>query len=101
MFQKNKQCCICEFWEKRQNELKKLLKNPEYNDDLKNIIKSALLDPNQFKGINCMKLGDTVIASEILGLTDTVICSSNKKDFEPICKSLNLKLLSPDYSERS
>ncbi len=98
---KNKQCCICEFWEKRQNELKKLLKNPEYNDDLKKIIKSALLDPNQFKGINCMKLGDTVIASEILGLTDTVICSSNKKDFEPICKSLNLKLISPDYSERS
>lgn len=94
---KNKQCEICAFWEKRKKGLEKLLINPDYDDELKDIIKRSLNNMDNFKGKNCLKLGDTVITSESMGLIDTAICSSNKKDFEPICTALDVELLSPDY----
>ena len=95
------QCEICEFWGKRIDKLKLLLDNDNYDAQLKEIIKKALDVPNNFKGQNCWKLGDTIIASEVLGLEDMVVCSSNKKDFEPVCDSLGVKFISPNYGDLS
>lgn len=94
---RNKQCQICEFWNKRRQKLESLLDNDKYDTKLKEIIRKSLDDPNNFKGQNCWRLGDTIIVSEVLGLNNTAVCSSNKKDFEPICQLLGVKFISPNY----
>lgn len=94
---KMKQCKICEFWHKRRDVLELLLEDRKYAEELKHIIQEGLEDSDCFKGNNCMSLGDTIIVSEAWKLKDISICSSNKKDFQPICDSLNITLCSPDY----
>ena len=94
---KENQCEICHFWKERENVLKTLLKNEEYGKELKEIIESALEREEDFKGRNCKKLGDTIIAAEIGDFAETCVCSSNAGDFQPICDSLGVMLLSPDY----
>lgn len=94
---KSNQCQICEFWEKRKEKLQLLLDDDKYDKELKDIIKEALNNSNNFKGQNCWKLGDTIIASEAMGLKNIVVCSSNKKDFELICNLLGVKFISPNY----
>lgn len=93
-----KQCEICEFWTARKQALDLLLKSKEYPDELKKIISSGIDNGDCFKGNNCMSLGDTVIAAEAWGKEEMSICSSNKKDFQPICDALKIKLCVPDYS---
>ncbi len=95
---KEEQCQICEFWKKRKEKLELLLENEKYDDSLKDIIRKSLLKAENFKGRNCQKLGDTVIVSEAAGKEEMAVCSSNRQDFEPICESMGIKLISPDYS---
>ncbi|MDE7310381.1 MAG: hypothetical protein K2N87_01985 [Eubacterium sp.] len=46
-----------------------------------------------------MALGDVVITLEAVHFEeDTGVCSSNKKDFQPICDSVGVELAVPDYS---
>lgn len=91
------QCKICEFWKKRSEALEELLENNDYDEKLKNIIREALQTSKNFKGRNCGKLGDTIIAAEIMGKEDVGVCSSNAKDFEPICDTFKIPLVVPDY----
>ncbi len=91
------QCKICEFWQKRRELLEELLKNDAYDENLKNIVKEALQENKNFKGRNCSKLGDTIIAAEVIGKEDAGVCSSNAKDFKPICDTFQIPLLVPDY----
>lgn len=55
----------------------------------------------ELKGNNCRDIGDVIICLETKELKkDFAVCSSNKKDFEPICDCLNIDLRSPDYREK-
>lgn len=91
------QCAICGFWQKRREALEELLENDDYDEQLKNIIRDALQTSKNFKGRNCSKLGDTIIVAEIMGKDDVCVCSSNAKDFEPICDTFKIPLVVPDY----
>lgn len=46
-----------------------------------------------------MTLGDTIISLEALkDKRELGICSSNRKDFQPICDAIGVELVVPDYS---
>ena len=52
-----------------------------------------------YQGKNCWTLGDVIISIEALkGLESPRVCSSNKKDFQPICEAIGVELVAPDYS---
>lgn len=92
-------CGICGFWKQASDEAGKLLEASVINDKIKEILKSAKSDEKKYRGKNCMTLGDTIISLEACkDDRELAVCSSNKKDFAPICNVLGVELVSPDYS---
>lgn len=58
-------------------------------------------DEKAYRGNNCKTLGDTIISLETLKSEWKLgVCTSNKKDFEPICEAVGLELVTPDYSRK-
>lgn len=92
-------CGICSFWEECQCEIDKILEQDKIDKKITDILKGARENPKEYQGNNCMTLGDTIISLETLKDTHELsVCSSNKKDFQPICDAIGVKLVVPDYS---
>lgn len=97
---KNKNICnICYLWEQFKEQTDKLIKEKTADQKILDILTAARDDAAQYKGRNCMTLGDLIISLEALNHTDKLgVCSSNRKDFQPLCDSIGVDLAVPDYS---
>ena len=93
-------CKICNFWNIRKEELDNLL-TVNTNQKFMDILHMGKNKIEEFKGDNCKAIGDVIICLETKELeNDTAVCSSNKKDFKPICDCLKIELKSPNYREK-
>ena len=92
-------CDICPFWERARQEAEKLMASEEIDGKIRGILHSAKDNEQEYRGNNCKTLGDTVISLEAKKSRHALgICSSNKKDFQPICDAIGVELAVPDYS---
>lgn len=99
--QKTDICQICDFWEQHQGEADKLLTEDSIKSNIKEILAKGKNRPEQYRGDHCKTLGDTIISLEALEAPcDMGVCSSNRRDFEPICDAIGVEFVSPDYSHR-
>lgn len=94
-----KNCDICHLWKQSVEQIDKLIKEEKIDNKILEILIVAKKDESNYRGRNCMILGDLIISLEALLDEEKLgICSSNKKDFEPICDSIGIHLAVPDYS---
>ena len=92
-------CNVCHLWKDSELEVSQIIKARKVSNKILDILVSAKEDEKEYRGKNCLTLGDMIICLETLkshmGLG---VCSSNETDFQPICDSLGLELRVPDYS---
>ena len=94
-----KVCSICEFWQEAGREIGQITESEEIDEKIVKILCTAKVDEREYRGNNCRTLGDTVISVEAKNSgTGLKMCSSNKKDFQPLCNAIGLELVVPDYS---
>lgn len=93
-------CSICAFWKRREKEINAIIKNDVVDEKIKRILEQAKENDREYRGKkNCSILGDTIISMEAFeNDPQCFVCSSNKKDFQPICDLLGIKLIALDYS---
>ncbi len=95
----NEICNVCEFWENASVEREQIVASNDVGINIVDILNAAKNDESRYRGNNCKTLGDTVISLEACkDEKDLTVCSSNAKDFQPICDAIGVKLVSPDYS---
>lgn len=95
----HKICEVCQLWKQSKEQIDKILQKHLVDDKILELLRQAEADESKYRGRNCMTLGDTVIVLEAVHCKElTGICSSNRKDFLPICESVGAKLAVPDYS---
>ena len=92
-------CEICSFWKDAIPEIEKIVEADGIEEKIKSIFSKAKNNKKDYQGKHCWTLGDAIITIEALkGLEIPRVCSSNKKDFQPICEALGVELVAPDYS---
>ncbi len=91
------QCAIEDFWRKRQPLLASASLPPALNGKVKPLLTGIAADSYDVKGNHCRSLGDAVITAEA-GALEGEVCSTNRRDFEPLCALLHVPLHVPDYS---
>lgn len=92
-------CKICPFWKESILEIEKIIEMDGIGEKVKNILTKARNNEKEYRGKNCWTLGDVIISLEALKDRETLgVCSSNKKDFQPICDAIGIELAVPDYS---
>jgi|SRR5690554_942915 len=85
-------CNICSFLLKdKKVDLKKLTNLSDEQVKVRSVIKEIIKGDSLPYGNNCRTLGDTIIVLE--APDDSLIFTTNKKDFTPLCKILNKNLL--------
>ncbi len=95
-------CGICPFWERSGAQIRQILEEEDIDGKVIKILKKAQNDTDQYRGRNCMILGDTIITIEACQNDEKLcVCSSNKKDFQPICNAVGVVLEVPDYTWRN
>lgn len=96
----NCQCDIERFWINHQAVLDGI-RFPATSDDRTYRLLAQIGKPNyDVKGNNCRTLGDSVIVLEALD-NEGEVCTTNRNDFEPLCKAFQVMLCVPDYSVNS
>lgn len=92
-------CGICTFWRRARQEAEELASSEGVDGKIRGILQSARENEQEYRGNHCKTLGDTVISLEAKKSRHGLgICSSNKKDFQPICDAIGVELAVPDYS---
>jgi predicted nucleic acid-binding protein len=90
---KNARCSVDQFLAYYKDALNKILALVMFDQNLSNTVTSVTKSFNVAKGKNCARLGDIIICLE--APDDHTIYSTNKEDFDPICKALGKKLICP------
>ncbi len=57
-------CGICPFWERSGAQIRQILEEEDIDGKVIKILKKAQNDTDQYRGRNCMILGDTIITIE-------------------------------------
>lgn len=70
---------------------------PAFEEKVEAVLKEIQQGHYNVKGNNCRTLGDAVIVLEALD-GDGEICTTNRKDFSPLCELFQVELQSPDYT---
>ena len=92
-------CGVCRLWRDSIKEIDQIIAARQVSDKILDILISAREDESNYRGRNCMTLGDMIICLETLKSEKKLaVCSSNKSDFQPICDILGIELVIPDYS---
>ncbi len=95
-------CDICLLWKNAEQETERILTSEEMDERIRQVLCAAKENPQEYRGNNCRTLGDAVISLEAKKSEyELKICSSNRKDFQPICDAIGLKLVAPDYSGKN
>lgn len=97
---KDKKICeVCKLWQQSDQQIDQMITKRLVDHKILEILNKAAVDETVYRGRNCMKLGDVIITLETVHCEGTTgVCSSNQKDFSPICKSVGVELVVPDYS---
>lgn len=96
---RKKICDVCQLWEESRQEVQELMSSEKVDKKIKKILHDAQSNEKAYRGDNCKTLGDTIISLEALKSgCELGVCTSNKKDFEPICEVIGLELVTTDYS---
>lgn len=96
---REEKCDICQLWRDSIEEIDRIIADGKVSDRILKILNSAKEDESNYRGQNCMALGDIIICLEALkDSKEMAVCSSNKSDFKPICDLLGIELVVPDYS---
>jgi hypothetical protein len=90
---KDARCSVHQFLDEHKDALKKILTFDKIDQNLFIIVSNVTKNFNIAKGKNCAKLGDIIICLE--APNDHTIYSTNKKDFNPLCKALRKELICP------
>lgn len=90
--QKRDLCNICEFWQKHLKEARKLSEISLVSSRMKSALEEMLKCGRFPKGNRCKTLGDCVIAIEALNTDGKQVCTTNTKDFKPICDCIGVGL---------
>lgn len=85
-------CNSCNFWEKYKHFISGLEYKDSLQKDFKTILCKVLNGEEPLKGNICKRMGDCIIALEALQTDGKKVCTTNKKDFEPICEHIGVKL---------
>lgn len=92
-------CDVCLLWREAKLEIEQITSSKEIDERIVNILYAAKEKEQEYRGDNCKTLGDAVIAIEAKkSRYELGICSSNRKDFQPICDAIGMGLVAPDYS---
>ncbi|ODM27098.1 hypothetical protein A7W90_13235 [Clostridium sp. Bc-iso-3] len=73
------------------DSLKKITQLPDHMKSVEEVICRIIKNEDLPYGNNCRTLGDTIIAIE--APKESIIFTTNKKDFEPICEKIDKVLL--------
>ena len=90
------QCGIEEFWIAQQPMMAQIPLVEGMNDKVKSLLEEIQKSIYNVKGNHCRTLGDTIIVLEARNHGGEV-CSTNKKDYLPLCQLFQVTLQSPDY----
>jgi hypothetical protein len=97
-------CRIAEFWEARRDELAQIVTALEDAPDGSPLAKlrdkgQEILDGSDGWGQpNCWPMGDAILACECP--QDVEVCTTNLRDFEPICEAIGKRCFSYEQQER-
>lgn len=92
-------CDVCLLWREAKSEIEQIISSKEIDERIVNLLYTAKENEQEYRGNNCKTLGDMVIAIEARKSGyELRICSSNRKDFQPICDAVGMELTAPDYS---
>ena len=90
---KDKFCRICEFWKEHVDELNVMNETEDVPEKFCEVLRKIRLNEKEAKGDNCRTVGDCIIVLETTKLNDHNVCTSNIKDFQPICDLLNVNII--------
>lgn len=85
-------CTSCEFWEKYKKYVTGLDKADGLADKMKADLSKVIKAEEKLKGNICKSLGDCIISLEALQTTEQKVCTTNIKDFKPICDYIGVKV---------
>ncbi len=85
-------CQICSFWQKHIEEANKLSVASSVSSRMKTVLNEILDCEKLPKGNRCRTLGDCIIALETSSLSGRQICTTNIRDFKPICDCIGIGL---------
>ncbi len=85
-------CQSCEFFEMHREAFLELKDEKNLPEKMKNAIRKVLEGSELLKGDICRTLGDCIIALEALGTEGNMVCTTNEKDFRPICNAIGINM---------
>lgn len=85
-------CTSCEFWNKYEQCVTGLEKEAALIDKMKINLSKVIEDGEPLKGNICKSLGDCIISLEALQTTEKKVCTTNIKDFKPICNYIGVEI---------
>ena len=92
----NCQCSVEEFWSMQQPLLAQIPLPEGMNGKVRPLLEGIQKSVYNVKGNYCRTLGDAIIVLETRDQGGGV-CSTNKKDYLPLCQMFQVTLQSPDY----
>lgn len=85
-------CNSCEFWEKYKAYIEGLENEKNLQDKMKQSLLKIVKDGESLKGNICKNLGDCIISLEAIQTEKKKVCTTNRKDFKPICDYIGVTL---------
>lgn len=85
-------CTSCKFWEMYGYHCIGLENESGLQDKMKDSLLKIIQEGEPLKGNVCKSLGDCIISLEALQTTYRKVCTTNIKDFKPICDYIGVEL---------
>lgn len=85
-------CDSCEFWEKYKHNVAGLENEAGLQEKMREALLKVVQDGEPLKGNTCKSLGDCIISLEALQTTGKKVCTTNIRDFKPICDHIGIAL---------
>lgn len=85
-------CKSCEFFEKHKEKFQRLKEEKNLPEKMKIAITKLIGSQEPLRGDICKAVGDCMIALEALETAHQSVCTTNVKDFEPICNAVGVNL---------
>ena len=85
-------CNSCKFWDKHKTYIKGLENEENLQDKIKHSLLKIVEDGELLKVNICKNLGDCIISLEAMQTEKKKVCTTNRKDFQPICDYIGVTL---------
>lgn len=95
-----KDTCVCqieEFWRDHLPLLAGVPLPEDLEDEVRLLLEQIQAGQYPVKGNQCRTLGDSVITAEAKS-GDGAVCTTNQKDYRPLCELFRVQMCCPDYS---